>query len=233
MSGEHDFAGRDRESSDPAESSELNGAELGKDDHGFVEQAPGERADDLGEAVNEIFDAELIENDSELKSGDGASVLAQRDEYLESLLRLQAEFDNYRKRMVRQQTDLLERSTESLLAKLLPVLDAVDLALVHANGEDENKSADPGAFGQIASLLRDILAKEGLERIEDVGVVFDPTIHDAVAHVSASEQDQDQDGHDGATEHSKGHEARVAEVLRAGYRLKGRVLRPAMVKVEG
>ena len=138
----------------------------------------------------------------------------QRDEYLDALLRLQADFDNFRKRTLRQQTELLERASASLLERLLPTLDAVDLAVAHASGEDAP------VFEQIASLLRDALAKEGLERIDDDGVEFDPTIHDAVAHVPSAEE----------AEPSK---PAVGEVLRAGYRLKGRVLRPAMVKVIG
>jgi molecular chaperone GrpE len=152
-------------------------------------------------------------------------VIAERDEYLDSLRRVQAEFDNYRKRMVRQQTELLERASESLLERLLPVLDALDLALAHRTPADAESSEDSGATAQIAALLRDTLTKEGLERIDEVPAEFDPTIHDAVAHAAAEEDEPDEGG--------IGHRVVVTEVLRAGYRLKGRVLRPAMVKVQG
>ena len=73
------------------------------------------------------------------------------------------------------------------------------------------------ALDQSRGLLLDTLAKEGLERIDDVGVAFDPQVHDAVAHVEGDE----------------GDEQVVDEVLRAGYRWKGAVLRPAMVRVKG
>ena len=150
---------------------------------------------------------QLIEEDLDRLS-------AERDEYLDSLRRLQADFDNYRKRAVRQQTDLLERASENLLIALLPVLDALDLAEAHVGSGD-----DQAALGQIGTLLRETLSREGLERIDAVGVPFDPTVHDAVAHEEADE----------AADAGQ----QISEVMRAGYRLKGRVVRPAMVKVKG
>jgi molecular chaperone GrpE len=130
----------------------------------------------------------------------------QRDEYLDSLRRLQADFENYKKRVSKQQSDQLERANEGLVSKLLPVLDTADLALSHGGGEE---------VGQLRALLLDVLVKAGLERIDPEGGPFDPNLHDAVAHEPG-------DG-----------EQEVAEVLRAGYGWNGRVLRPAMVKVRG
>jgi len=153
---------------------------------------------------------------------DLASVLAERDEYLDALRRLQAEFDNYRKRTARQQAETFDRASEAVIERLLPALDALDLALAHVGEKGEPATDLDGAFAQIGSLLRDVLAKEGLERIDSTGVAFDPTIHDAVAHVPAGDDD-------GAAGDVPG--PAVVETLRAGYRLKGRVLRPAMVKV--
>ena len=136
-------------------------------------------------------------------------VLAQRerDEYRDALQRLQADFENYKKRMIKQQTEHLERAAAALVEKLLPILDTADLAMAHGGGEDVK---------QLTSALVAVLEKEGLERIDPVGQPFDPTLHDAVAH---------EPGEAGAQE--------VVEVLRAGYRWKGKVLRPAMVKVRG
>ena len=133
---------------------------------------------------------------------------AERDEYRDALIRLQADFENYKKRMLKQQTEHLERAATALVEKLLPVLDTADLALAHGGGED---------LKQLTGSLVGALEKEGLERIADEGAPFDPTLHDAVAH-----EPGDGDG-----------EQVVVEVLRAGYRWKGRVLRPAMVKVRG
>jgi len=131
---------------------------------------------------------------------------AERDSYLDALRRLQADFENYKKRMVKQQADQAERAAESLVEKLLPVLDTADLAHSHGAGED---------LTQVRTALLDTLAREGLDRIDPDGGPFDPNVHDAVAHEPG----------DGVQE--------VAEVMRAGYWWKGRVLRPAMVKVRG
>ena len=139
----------------------------------------------------------------------------QRDDYLEALQRLQAEFENYRKRVARTSDDAVTRATGDLVVKLLPVLDAFDLAQAHfANA----LSDEALALSQARRLLLDALAKDGLQRIDEVNVAFDPQVHDAVAHVEG-------DGDDG--------EQVIDEVLRAGYRWKGGVLRPAMVKVKG
>jgi molecular chaperone GrpE len=149
-----------------------------------------------------------------------ADALRERDEYLDNLRRLQAEFENYRKRVVRQSEEVGDRLTGAILERILPALDALDLARAHA-GEPSDEIAKVllDALGQISSLLRDALAKDGLDRIDEVGVEFDPAIHDAVAHEPV--EDDEQSG------------VVVAEVLRPGYRLKGRVIRPAMVKVRG
>lgn len=159
-----------------------------------------------------VEEVDTVESEADL-------VVRERDEYLDTLRRLQAEFDNYRKRMARQQADSVSRAAESLLERLLPVLDALDLAVTHSEGEDE-ASQDRQALIQITSLLRDILAKEGLERIDGIDVPFDPTIHDAVVHLDLD---------DGLA----GTGTVVSEVLRAGYQLKGKVVRPAMVQVHG
>jgi molecular chaperone GrpE len=137
-----------------------------------------------------------------------ARVARERDEYLDALRRVQADFENYKKRMIRQQTEHMERAAEHLVEKLLPVFDTSDLAVAHGGGEEVK---------QIWTALFDALEREGLERIDPLNVAFDPTVHDAVAHEPG----------DGTGE------PEVVEVMRAGYRWKGRVLRPAMVKVRG
>jgi molecular chaperone GrpE len=124
-------------------------------------------------------------------------------DYLDDLRRLQAEFENYRKRAVKQQSDVTERAGETLVRELLPVLDVADLARAHA------------ADDQVGVALFEVLAKEGLERLDPVGSPFDPAEHDAVMHEEGDAEPE------------------VIDVLRAGYRWRGRLLRPAMVKVKG
>ncbi|HUQ64444.1 MAG TPA: nucleotide exchange factor GrpE [Acidimicrobiales bacterium] len=135
---------------------------------------------------------------------DFVTLTAERDDYLLQVQRLQADFDNYRKRIIKQQGEQVERAAEGLVSKLLDVLDTFDLALAHGEG-----------FDQVHGALMGLLEKEGLERLDPTGEPFDPNEADAVAH---------EEGDDGPV---------VADVLRAGYRWKGRVLRPAMVKVRG
>jgi len=138
-------------------------------------------------------------------------IAAERDEYLDALRRLQADFENFKKRIIKQQTEHLQRAAQDLVEKLLPVLDALDLARAHGSTE-----GDVSGLEQVGNALLAVLQKEGLERIDPLGEPFDPTEAEAVLH-----------------EAGDGGEPRVAEVMRAGYRWKGRVLRPAMVKVTG
>jgi molecular chaperone GrpE len=141
--------------------------------------------------------------------------VAQRDEFLADLQRLQADFDNYRKRVMREQTVLVERATERLVEDLLPALDAFDLAMDSvASLPSEHEKVKKGIELTYAQ-LRGVLEKAGLERLDPVGEPFDPNEHEAVMHVE-----------DGAHD-----EPTVVDVMRAGYRLKGRTLRAAMVKV--
>jgi len=152
----------------------------------------------------------------------------ERDEYLDALRRVQADFENYRKRVQRQQEELLARAAEQLVTVLLPALDAFDLAIAHLAGDEH---ASPSGLLQAAALLGDTLAKEGLEKVAQVGEAFDPTTHEAVEHVPAPPPHTADEAVGAATERSSGPV--VAEVLRPGYRWKGRVIRPAMVKVQG
>lgn len=167
--------------------------------------APGpqetEETASTGEQELAAAEAAVAEDVDEL-----AKVAAERDEYLDALRHLQADFENFRKRVHKEQASAADRGAEALVRELLPALDAADLARVH----DES-----GAVQPVVSALTDALSKVGLERIDPLGAPFDPEQHEAVMHEPG-------DG-----------EPEVLEVLRAGYGWKGKVLRPAMVKVKG
>jgi molecular chaperone GrpE len=137
---------------------------------------------------------------------DVAAVVAERDDFRDTMLRVKAEFDNYRKRVTREQVELRERANENLAEKLLVVLDACEAAIGHGSTDVE----------PIAKMLSDLLESEGLVRLTPVDEPFDPNQHDAVLH-----------------EEGDGGEPTVIETLRTGYQWKTRVLRPAMVKVKG
>jgi molecular chaperone GrpE len=137
---------------------------------------------------------------------------SERDEYLGMLRRVQADFENYRKRVIKEQTALVDRATDGLIEQLLPVLDSFELALKNAADGSEVENVRKGVELVYAELLG-VLEKAGLSRIEAEGKPFDPNVHEAVMQ-------EEGDG-----------EPVVSDVLRTGYTLKGRVLRPAMVKV--
>jgi molecular chaperone GrpE len=146
-------------------------------------------------------------------SPDEQSARREADEYREHLQRLQAEFDNYRKRVLKEQTRALEMAAEPMVRKLLEVLDEFDLALMAA---EQKPDFDRFLHGVelVFAKLTEILRSEGLERIDANGKPFDPTLHEALMQSGEPEG-----------------EPFVGDVLRPGYTLKGRVIRPAGVKV--
>lgn len=151
-------------------------------------------------------DAALTGEAEMLVEHDIDAVLAERDEFKDIALRLQADFDNYRKRMSAQQADEIDRATGRIAESLLPVLDACEAAFAH--GAD---GVEP-----VWSSLMGALQRQGLEALDITGQPFDPAVAEAVMH-----------------EAGDGGEPVVAEVLRTGYLWKGKVLRAAMVRVKG
>ncbi len=134
--------------------------------------------------------------------------------HLDDLLRLKAEFENYRKRIMREQTELVDRASVGLVARLLTVLDNFDLAVASAEESRDFEKMLRGielVYGE----LREVLRQEGLQSLEAKGKPFDPNLHEAALEVAGDENG----------------ELVVAEVLRPGYLFKGKVLRPSMVKV--
>jgi molecular chaperone GrpE len=132
--------------------------------------------------------------------------------YLDRAARIQAEFDNYRKRAAREQQDFREYALADALRTLLPILDSLDRALkTNAASLDEYRSG----IELIDKQFHDALAKLGVEPVAAQGESFDPNLHQAVQMV---ETDEAEDNH-------------VIDELQRGYKLKDRLLRPAMVRV--
>jgi molecular chaperone GrpE len=138
---------------------------------------------------------------------------SEKKDLTNTLVRLQADFDNYRKRVERERHQERHRGAEALVERLLPVLDAFDRAIA-AHGGDADDEYRKG-FELIRKQLADVLAKQGLERIETEGKEFNPHFHHAIERVETPER------RDGA----------ILEELQAGYSFHGKVLRPAMVRV--
>jgi molecular chaperone GrpE len=135
----------------------------------------------------------------------------ERDEYLNDLKRVAADFDNFRKRAARDQADLSARAHERLVKELLPVLDDLERALEAAAEHEEAKLED--GVRLVHRELVEALAREGLDEIETDGR-FDPHVHEALL-----------------SQPSEAEEGSVLDVLQKGYRLGDRVLRPARVVV--
>ena len=158
----------------------------------------------------DVADVDAVDPD---EASDGASnsdvfldvdaVLAERDQFKELAMRVQADFENFRKRTATQHAADIDRATGRLAEALLPVLDAAEAAYVQ----------HPDEVGPLLTVLLGELRKHGLETLELSGQPFDPEVAEAVAHHPAD-----------------GGQAMVAEVLRSGYRWRGKTLRPAMVR---
>ncbi len=140
-----------------------------------------------------------------------SAVTRERDDYLDRLQRLKAEFDNYRKRAARDQESFAARAAERLVKELLPVVDDLERALEAAEQHEEAKLED--GVRLVHRALRETLAKEGLVEIETEGK-FDPHVHEALL-----------------SQPSEAEEGSVIEVVQKGYRLADRVLRPARVVI--
>jgi molecular chaperone GrpE len=140
-------------------------------------------------------------------------LLAEKQDLTNTLVRRQADFENYRKRVEKERHHDRHRGVEALVEHLLPVLDAFDRAL--AAYDDPAYAEYSKGFELIRKQLGDILAKQGLERIESVGKEFNPHFHHAIESVETAELP------DGT----------VLQELQPGYVFHGRILRPAMVRV--
>ncbi|MFD1375367.1 nucleotide exchange factor GrpE [Micrococcus antarcticus] len=178
----------------------------------------GQEPENQPEAANEqptadaLGQAEAILNEAaagaEADSAQPEEASAVETELRNDLLRLQAEYVNYRKRVERDRAVARENAVQSVLNTLLPVLDDIDAARAHGDLAD-------GPFASIANKLDGILAQHGLERINEAGVEFDPNIHEALLRQAVDEIPADH----------------VGQVLRTGYRKGTIILRAAQVLV--
>ncbi len=187
----------------------LRGRELSMDD------------DNLGDAEKSISEEESLDSAdmSPLEKiltleAELIQAKAKTDEHYDHLLRLQADFDNYRKRTQKEKTEIIKYASERVIGDLLPVLDNFERA-VSAAQINPDFSAFSQGVEMILRQLQTALSKEGLKAIEAIGQQFDPNLHDAVLRVESEEHPENT----------------VVDELQKGYYLKEKVLRPSMVKV--
>ena len=179
-----------------------------------MSEVPDKAGDSGDDDVVVVEDMEVLDPETaaaQIVEGDLVALLGERDEMRTLAQQIQADFENYRKQAMRREAAIVERASETLVEKLLPVLDSFESAVAQLP-----EATDPGVrkgvelvFAQLVSALE----SAGLERIEADGQPFDPNEHEAVMH-------EDGDG-----------DPVVSATMRTGYRLKGRVVRPSMVKV--
>jgi len=157
--------------------------------------------------------AESVAADTAKANAELAKLTADLEELRQTLLRRQADFDNYRKRIEKERFEDAKRATARVVEGLIPVIDGFEHALAaHREAEYENYRK---GFELIYKQLLDHLAKLGVERLDPVGKPFDPHLHQAVDRAETKD-------HDDGT---------ILQVFQPGYVFHGRVLRPAMVRV--
>ncbi len=139
---------------------------------------------------------------------------AKAAEYLDTLKRMQAEMENYRKRMVKEQEQIVQYASQTVILELLPVIDNLERAIGIDRIENEGTKLLEGVE-LIYSQLQGILEREGVEVIDPTGKLFDPQRHEAVMQVESDDHEENT----------------IVEVMQKGYALKGRLLRPATVTV--
>jgi len=172
--------------------------------------------------VNKSADSSELEQSAEAKAvaadtakadSEMAKVAADLEELRQTLLRRQADFDNYRKRIEKERFEDSRRATARVIEGLIPVLDSFENALAaHREAEYENYRK---GFELIYKQLLDNLTRLGAERMDPVGKLFDPHLHQAVDRAETTEQ----------------ADGTILQVFQPGYLFHGRVLRPAMVRV--
>jgi molecular chaperone GrpE len=197
-------------------------AELSEQDEATEQdEADAEPADEEGDAdvlddgeTLEGIETDGVEAEEDAIAADLDKARAEAESYLDDLRRLQADFDNYRKRTLREQTARAASASQALVTRLLPVLDNFELAVSAA---EQSRDFDRMLKGveMVFGELRQALEGEGLVKIEAEGKPFDPERHEAV--IAVEEEDTEP--------------GMVVDIVRAGYELRGKVLRPAMVKV--
>jgi molecular chaperone GrpE len=160
-----------------------------------------------GAAGSEELSAQQI---AELKEAAGKS-----QQYYEQLLRTTADLDNYKKRAARERQDAIKFANESILEKLLPILDNFEMALAAANTPNTSAQSMQEGISMIQQQLKSALATAGLEEIDATGKPFDPNLHEAISQQETAETPE-------------GH---VTLQVRKGYKLRERLLRPASVIV--
>lgn len=170
---------------------------------------------DIKDEINDIPEDQAQDEEAAFVAGAASDIESaqQIGELTTHLQRLQAEFDNYRRRVADQQAAVLELAKQDVVLQLLPLIDNIDRALAHVPEDLQENPWTQGVAG-VAKQAEDTFKNIGVTKIETVGQAFDHNTMEAVAAEGEGDQEK------------------VSEELQAGYKLGEKVIRPAMVKVE-
>lgn len=180
--------------------------EMAKQEETVTENAEQQAAAETAEEQQEVADPVM----QELEAAK-ATIEEQKDKYL----RLSAEFDNYRKRTLKEKAELIKNGGEKAISAILPILDDLERALQNMQKADDVKAMYEGIDLIYQKFLKG-LSQEGLQKMEPVGEVFDTDYHEAVALVPAPSEDQ---------------KGKVLDCVQTGYKLNDKVIRHAKVVV--
>ena len=174
-------------------------------------------------------DLESLRNIVRELIGERDATAAERDDFKDSLQRLKADFENFKRRVRERERQIAEQAAAEFAEKLIPVLEGIEAA-ISAPADTDAAASDQSGIEQIAKLFFSTLEAEGMETLKPLGELFDPNLHEAIEHIPAEATAQ-------SPESSEKNSALgmpvVVEVFRTGYRWKGKLLRPALVKVQG
>lgn len=220
--------GAQRPDTDAEQVDETSSDDTTSESSGAGADASADESADVGPSGSEA-DVDALVSVEDLRSAAGSlkqdvdQLTQERDAHLDQLQRVQAEFQNYKKRMMREQTEMVDRASQRIAEAMLPALESLDLAVDSARRGDGDGDAVADGLVAVRSQLNEILEKEGLERIEPApGTPVDHEVHEPVAR-AAERPDTSE-----AEEAAQG--PMVTKTLRPGFRMKGKLIRPAMVE---
>lgn len=181
----------------------------------MAEKASGEISETNEAAGEQINKEALADNSSERLEKEILELRKQSEENYNRLLRMQADFDNYKKRVTRERDDMFNNALETIARQLLPVMDNIERA-ADAFKKDQLDEKYINGVEMVCKQLVDTLEKNGIKEIEALDTEFDPNIHHAVMQVPVEDDDD---------------ENKVKEVLQKGYVLGNKTIRPTLCKV--
>lgn len=167
------------------------------------------------EAAGPVEEPFVPGTESSAEIADLREKAGKAQQYYEQLLRVTADLDNYKKRAARERQEAIKFANESLLERLLPILDNFEMALNAAGGAQPSLQSIQAGVGMILQQFKGAVAEAGLQEIDASGQRFDPNLHEAISQQETSEVPE-------------GH---VVQQVRKGYKLRDRLLRPASVVV--